>query len=235
MNALNSPTLFHAMKLDPARVRPMFFRFAASALVVACFSACNLLPKPSPDPTRHYVLTPPASSPAEPAAPRGRLVVGLRAVQIAPYLDTKSMIVRRGENEILYRDYARWAEPLAGGVQRALAGRLRESGRVARLLPQPYPFDVERDVDVAVTVLRCEGRLSPAGATAELVCAIEILRVGDQDGGGAEVLLRETFAPPPIAWTEGDHAGLAAALGAHVAALADRLVAALPVETPAGE
>lgn len=235
MNSPHSRPFIRAMKLDPARVRSVLFRFAASAFVVAGLSACNLLPKPSPDPTRHYVLTPPAATSAEPAAARGGLVVGLRAVQVAPYLDTKSMIVRRGENEILYRDYARWAEPLAAGVQRALAGRLRESGRVARLLPQPYPFDVERDVDVAVTVLRCEGRLAPAGATAELVCAIEVLRVGDQDGGGAEVLLRETFAPPAIAWTEGDHAGLAAALGAHVAALADRLVAALPVETPAGE
>lgn len=203
----------------------------AAAVLVA---GCNLLPKPKPDPTRHFVLSGPAVDATNAAMAHGRLVVGLRTVQVAPYLDTKSMIVRRGENEILYRDYARWAEPLDSAINRMLVGQLYASGRVARVLPQPYPFDVERDVDVAVTVLRCEGRLRADGtAVADLWCAVEIVRVGDREGGGAEVLLREAFVAPEIQWTEGDHAGLASALGVQIGRLAERIGEMLPNETPA--
>lgn len=204
-------------------------------LAAAFLAGCNLLPKPQPDPTRHFVLSGPSAEATNEAMAQGRLVVGLRTVQVAPYLDTKSMIVRRGENEILYRDYARWAEPLDTAINRMLVGRLYASGRVARVFPQPYPFDVERDVDVAVTVLRCEGRLRKDGtAVADLLCAVEIVRVGDREGGGAEVLHREAFVAPEVAWVEGDYAGLAAALGEQVARLAERIAQMMPDATPAG-
>jgi uncharacterized lipoprotein YmbA len=201
---------------------------AALALV---FAGCSLLPKPAPDPTRHYVLTGTAPASAEPGAKQGSLKVGLRAVQIAPYLDAKSMIVRRGDNEIDYRDYARWAEPLATGINRMLVARLHVSDKVARVFPQPYPFDVARDVDVSVSVLRCEGRVLPDGsAVASFKCAIEIVRVADLDAGAqaGEVLLREVFEAPATPWQEGDYAALAALLSDHVARLADTILAALP-------
>jgi uncharacterized lipoprotein YmbA len=154
-------------------------------------------------------------------------------VQIAPYLDAKSMIVRRGDNEIDYRDYARWAEPLANGINRMLVARLHVSDRVARVFPQPYPFDVTRDVDVSVSVLRCEGRVLPDGkAVASFMCAVEIVRVGDKPGaiGGGEVLLRKVFEAPETEWREGDYAALAAILSDDVAKLADTIIAALPAK-----
>jgi len=217
------------MPLAPAARRPLALFAAALALAL---SGCSLLPKPAPDPTRHYVLTGPAPAELNAGAKKGRLKVGLRSVQIAPYLDAKSMIVRRGENEIDYRDYARWAEPLANGINRMLVARLHVSDRVGRVFPQPYPFDVARDVDVSVSVLRCEGRVLPDGrAFASFTCAVEIVRVGDKAGAnGGEVLLREVFEAPETEWKEGDYAALAAILSDHVAKLADTLIAALPAD-----
>jgi hypothetical protein len=201
---------------------------AASALL----AGCSFFPKPAPDPTRHYVLT--ALTPAAvDAAGQGKLKVGLRSVQIAPYLDGKAMIVRRGDNEIDYSDYARWAEPLATGINRMLVARLHVSGRVGRVFPQPYPFDVMRDVDVSVSVLRCEGRVRPDGrAVVSFTCAIEIVRVEEKPGaaGGGQVLFREVFEAPETPWKDGDYAALATGLSEKVAGLADRILSALPAE-----
>lgn len=204
---------------------------AVCGLVLAAGTGCSLLPRPAPDPTRHFVLTGPLPTEVNEALPKGRLVVGLRSVQIAPYLDGKAMIVRRGDNEVDYRDYARWAEPLVPGINRMLAARLHVSDKISRVLPQPYPFDVSRDVDVAVSVLRCEGRVKPDGtAVVSFLCAVELLRVGDKSGGGSEVLLREVYEAPELPWTEGDYAGMAAGISENVGLLAERILRHLPAE-----
>lgn len=203
----------------------------AAGCVLLLGSGCSLFPKPAPDPTRHYVLTGPTSAVVNDALPKGRLVVGLRAVQIAPYLDGKAMIVRRGDNEIDYRDYARWAEPVAVGINRMLVARLYASDKVARVFPQPYPFDVARDVDVAVSVLRCEGRIKPDGtAVVSFLCALEIVKVGEKSGGGVEVLHREVYEAPELPWVEGDYTALAANISQNVGKLADVILARLPAE-----
>jgi hypothetical protein len=216
--------------------RPRRLVLASATLVslAAVLSGCSLFPKPAPDPTRHYVLTGPTPAAINAGVKQGTLKVGLRSIQIAPYLDGKSMIVRRGDNEIDYNDYARWAEPLATGIHRMLVARLHLSDRVGRVFPQPYPFDVTRDVEVSVSVLRCEGRVKSDGrAVVSFVCAVEITRVADDKPGppdGGKVLLREVFEAPDTEWREGDHAALAAALSANVAKLADFIVANLPAK-----
>lgn len=210
------------------------FRFALLAAGLGLgLAGCNFFPKPSPDPTRHYVLTGPKAAEVNVGVKQGTLKVGLRSIQVAPYLDAKSMIVRRGDNEIDYRDFARWAEPLATGINRMLVARLHASDRVGRVFPQPFPFDVERDLDISINVLRCEGRVLPDGsAYASFMCAIEIIRVGDRPGAatgtGGQVLLREIFEAEQTPWRDGDYAALAAALSQHISKLADTLVGHLP-------
>jgi uncharacterized lipoprotein YmbA len=209
--------------------RPRSLPAAAALALALALGGCTLLPERGPDPTRHFVLTGPSPAAVNEAAKIGGLKVGLRSVQIAPYLDGKSMVVRRGDNEIDYREYARWAEPLAIGINRMLVARLHLSEQVARVFPQPYPFDIERDLDVSVNVLRCEGRVRPDGRTvASFLCGIEIVRVGG-DGPG-EVIRREVFEAAEIEWSEGDHAALAAHLSSQVAELAEFIVSALPGE-----
>lgn len=213
------------------RLRRLAFLGVAS--LALAFAGCSLFPKPAPDPTRHYVLAGASSANLTPGVKQGSLKVGLRSVQIAPYLDGKSMIVRRGDNEIDYRDYARWAEPLTTGINRMLVARLHVSDKVARVFPQPYPFDVARDVDVSINVLRCEGRVLPDGsAVASFKCSIEIVRATDATDGvkGGEVLLSEVFEAPATPWKEGDYASLAALLSDQVALLANKIIAALPAQ-----
>lgn len=205
-------------------------RLAFGALASLLFVACSVLPKPQPDPTRHYVLTGPTTEGGNEALNHGTLKVGVRSVSIAPYLDGKSMIVRRGENEIDYRDFARWAEPLGAAINRMLVARLNLSEKVDRVFAHPYPFDVSRDVDVAVTVLRCEGRVRSDGtASTSFLCGIEIVRVASGQRP-AEVLAREIFEAPEIPWRDGDYAALALGLSESVGKLTEAIVANLPAK-----
>lgn len=193
-------------------------------------AGCSLLPSPTKDPTRFYVLTGPTANELNSGYKKGQLKVGVRAVTVAPYLDGKSMIVRRGPNEIDYREYARWAEPLATGINRMLVARLHLSDRVQRVFPQPFPFDTTRDVDLQVNVLRCEGLIKPDGSAAvSFMCGIELVRAGEQAGAG-DVLLRKVYEAPATPWRDGDYAGLAQSLSEEVARVADEVLAALPAE-----
>jgi len=197
----------------------------AVLLSAALLAGCSILPKPQTDPTRHYVLTGPALPEVAAAMPTGTLRVGLQTVRIAPYLDSKSMIVRRGENEIDYRDFARWAEPLATGVGRMLGAQLLGSGQVGRVYNQPFAFDAERDVDVAVSILRCEGLVRPDGTAAvSFACVVEVT---DARPNGS-VRMRRVFNAPETAWNEGDYAALARQLSEAVTQLSVEVLAALP-------
>ena len=120
-------------------------------------SGCSLLPAPSSDPTRYYVLTPASLEAARPAKAERARVIGLKRIDIAPYLNGKDLVVREAGNEITYHSFSRWAEPLANSIGRTLADRLEASANVARVYSQPFPFEVPRDYDLAVSIVRCEG------------------------------------------------------------------------------
>jgi uncharacterized lipoprotein YmbA len=177
----------------------------------------GLIPPPQVDPTRYYVLTGP--SPA-PAAAGGPLRVGLRTVELAAYLKSPDMIVRQGANELMLQDYARWGEPLEAGIGRLLRDRLRTAGAVGRVYPQPFPLDADRDCDVAVTLLRCEGATD---RTARFAATIEITKASD-----GRLLARRTFVAPDAAWDGKNFGQLAGLLSADVDALGQEIVAALP-------
>jgi hypothetical protein len=192
----------------------------------ACLSqtGCSLLPEPKADPTRYYVLTGPVS--ADPAHPgQGALVLGLRSVQIAPYLNGKAMIVRNAPNEIAYQDFARWAEPLDVGVGRLMAERLAVSEKVKRVYPQPFPFDVERDYDLRIEVLRCEGARKTDGTTvASFACMVEVT----QAKPGGSVVLRKVFSAPETPWNGQDFSALARQLSGALDTLIADVISALP-------
>jgi uncharacterized lipoprotein YmbA len=177
----------------------------------------GLIPPPQTDPTRYFVLAGP--SPA-PAAAGGQLRVGVRTVELAAYLKSPDMIVRQGTNELMLQDYARWGEPLEGGIGRLLRDRLRTASAVGRVYAQPFPLDADRDCDVAVTVLRCEGSTD---RTARFAATIEISKASD-----GRLLARRTFVAPDAAWNGKDFGQLAGLLSADVDALGAEIVAALP-------
>ena len=96
---------------------PALSWFAALGLSLAV-AGCNLIPPPAPDPTRYYVLTSPEPEPAVTRVAQGSVRIGLRAVELAPYLRKGVLVVRHGENELVFDDFARWGEPLEAGIGR---------------------------------------------------------------------------------------------------------------------
>lgn len=199
--------------------------FPALALLIA---GCNVVPPPQSDLTRFYVLTGPAPA-AGPAT--GRLRLGLKSVDVAAYLNTRDMVLRKGTNEIELQDYARWAEPLGAGIGRILQLQLASDPAVGRVYPQPFPFEAERDYDVAVSVIHCEGATESGlmgRSSARFSAAIEITRPGP----AAQVIARKMFVAPGAEWDGRDYARLAALLSEDAAALAREIAAALPKAAP---
>lgn len=190
-------------------------------------TGCSFLPAPQADPTHYYVLAGPAFADPGPARSEDALRVGLRRIDVVPYLGGKAMIVRNSANEITYQDYARWAEPPASGIERIVMARLQSSPKIGRVYLQPFPFDEKRDYDVGASVLRCEGEHKADGSLAVgFVCTVEVT---EAKPGGA-VVMRKTFIAPQAAWDGKDFGKLAQLLGDAVAALGEEIIGALPAK-----
>jgi len=202
--------------------------FAARTILVGlAFTAvagCTLLPEAKPDPTRYFVLTSP--SVASEAPTPGSLVVGLRRVQVSPYLDRGTVVVRKATNELVYNNYARWAEPLGAGITRLVQARLAADPTVARVFVESFPFDQTRDFDVAISVTRCEGAVAPGQIAARFSAIVEITTASDHP----VVVARRAFSPSDQAWDGRDYAALVQALSDDIDALGTEVIAALPVK-----
>jgi uncharacterized lipoprotein YmbA len=90
-------------------------------------AGCSFLPEAKPDPTRFFVLTVPAAAVGA-AATAAAPAMTLRPVELAGYLRARPLVVRRGDNEIEFREFARWGEPLEQGIARILREELLARG-----------------------------------------------------------------------------------------------------------
>jgi uncharacterized lipoprotein YmbA len=134
-----------------SRLPALSFMLSALSFLGGCS-----LPQPQADPTRFYVLSAPGLAAAEPAA-KGSSVY-LRPIELASYLKAKPMIVRRGNNEIEFREYAHWGEPLELGLGRVLREDLLTRGAARAVLAAGLrPLNVDCDFELSVRVLSCEG------------------------------------------------------------------------------
>jgi hypothetical protein len=203
------------------------------AVLALCASAllatgCNVIPAPSADTTRYYVLSAPSVGATGAQPINGGLRIGLRNVELAPYLKKGSLVVRTGENELSFPSEARWAEPLEQVILHSLRAQILASPTVGRVFVQPFPFEEPRDFDVSVRLIRCEGVLPPGGGSGvvQLVAMIEVMRIGAL----GEVVSRRRFAAPETAWDGKDFSQLAARLSAAVAALSEDVAGVLPAK-----
>jgi hypothetical protein len=185
-------------------------------------AGCNLVPPATEDPTRYYVLS---DVPAPVAAAAGTLRVGIRAVRLDGYLRRREMVVRTGANEVEFRDYRRWAEPLDGAIARVVRSALLASGAVAEAWIEPFPPDQERDYDVKIEITHCEG-VAPAFGRAEasLAAVVEVWTAG----GSPHRVIRRLFTAPAEAWDGRDFDRLAALLSTDLGALGRDIASALP-------
>ncbi len=191
-------------------------------------AGCNLIPAPTPDSTRYYVLAGPALGAAGVPPVTGALRLGLRNVEVASYLKKGSLVVRTGENEVRFPDEARWGDPLEREILSSLRGQLLAAPAVGRVFVQPFPFDEPRDYDVSVRVIRGEG-VDPAGGGKAAVSFVAMLEI-TTSGAAGEVVARKRFVAPEAAWDGKDFGRLAAELSNAVAALSQEVVAALPAK-----
>ncbi len=205
--------------------RPSFLRSVPVLLAVVGLglAGCSILPAPPADPTRYFVLTGPSLNDDGVRNFGGALRVGLKAVDIAPYLRKPTIAVRRGTHEVIYDDYIRWAEPLEAGVARIVQARLLAAPGIGRVYHAPLSFDQQRDYDVALSIIRCEG-VTGNRSVARFAAAVEVTTSGDDP----QVVLRKVFQAPDGEWDGQDYAALARALSQGVAALCEEIVAALP-------
>jgi uncharacterized lipoprotein YmbA len=195
----------------------------ASALWL--LTSCNLpLPIAQSDQTRYYLLTPAEIRPeTDTTAAVKRWVVGIRAVDVAAYLRTKSFAVRSHANEVAFLDIARWGEPLDQGVARVLAENLRAAENVARVSLQPFRADDQRDFEVVVNINACEGT---AAGEVRFAATWRIPALGGSTATTAE----GSYAATGLRWDGHDCGQLAARLSEALAGLSREIATALPKE-----
>ena len=193
--------------------------FAALALV-----GCSL-PQVQPDATRYYVLSVAAPKAAEAAtAPEKRWRLGLHPVDVPAFLRSKSIFVKVSGNEVGFVEDARWAEPLAAGIERVLRESLESRAEIAQVTPVSAANENVRDLDVRVRVLRCEG--DRALGVARLSAAVEISTVGVM----GERRAREIVTAEIGDWDGKDYRALAKKLSDGVDALAEKICGLLSKE-----
>jgi uncharacterized lipoprotein YmbA len=216
---MNAPYLF------PKWMRAGFQMSAfvvSAAIGLALFSGCSassFIPDAKADPTRFFVLS--AITPTGAAASANAPTVQLRQIELASYLRTRPMIVRKGNNEIEFREFARWGEPLEQGIARILREELLAKGAAANVaVPTTRLANGPANFEVSVRVLACEGA---ANGGVDFHASWEVGAIPPQDGAGA----RGNFHPTDLHWDGKSEASLAAALSKAVAGLAGDIAPAL--------
>lgn len=180
-------------------------------------------------PEQHYVLGggPPEAVVAAPGE-LGGLAVGMRRLQLAAYLESPAIVVRRGDRaqELALSEFHRWSEPLGEGINRAVAGYLTAAAPFRVVDVAPWPARAEHDYLVELHVLRFEGVAprDPAATEGEAHMLVTWAIVRPKDG---EVLARGTTDYRKGGWRIGDYAGLVALLDTGVHALSAELLGSL--------
>ena len=183
------------MNTDKHRSRVLALSLQLSAFSLF-LSGCNVLPEPQADTVRYFTLSgAPAGAPAADA-------VVVRPVRLAGHLRNRSMAVRVSENEVVYLEDVRWAEPLDEAITQVLRNRLRQ---------------VAGGGTVLVQVQRCELDRA-AGNAVQLAATYTITPAAGEPRTGV-------FTAAPRAWSGGDHGTLVGLMREAVDELADAIAA----------
>lgn len=195
-----------------------FPRVVAVAALLLVTTGCRLLPEPKPDPTKFFVLGLPAGAPGETGRSAGGAALVLRPIEVAGYLRNPPLVVRRGDHEIEFRDYARWGETLEQGVARILGAGLRARGVAVEPAASRLPVGTERQL--TVRVLACEGT---AAGGVFFRAGWDLTKPGEAPGVG----VGGEFRAEGLTWDGKNEAQLVARLSEAVAALAGEIATAV--------
>jgi uncharacterized lipoprotein YmbA len=157
-------------------------RSIASVAALFVTSACVQL-GPTKDVTRFFVLSPEPDTDAIALIADGPLLA-VGPVTLPEYLNRSAIVARVGPHEVDRLSKDRWAQPLAGMIQRTLAVDLAAAFGARRYLLYPWPRDQEPDIVVEVDVLRFE----PDKTQTARLDALWRLRLGDEERTGTTAL-----------------------------------------------
>jgi len=174
-------------------------------------AGCNILPEPQKDSVRYFTLAAPtveltgdqAVSDNE-RAENG--ITTVHPVQIAGHLRNRSMAVRVAENEVIYLEEIRWAQPLADAITSVLRARLDSvaGGKVVSVQIQ------------SCELLRFKGNIVELSATWEIISP-----------GGTAPPQRGSFTTTTRTWDGKDYRELVSELRGAVGDLGDAIAAAM--------
>jgi uncharacterized lipoprotein YmbA len=195
-------------------------RLILIALAIGTVSAtgCFRLARKSPQVER-YVLGGIHAAPNGARAAESDTVglsVGLRRIDLAPYLSTLAIVVRRANNEIITTGFHRWAESPSAGLNRAVSGYLAAAPNIRSVDVAPWQVRTEQDFIVQLHVVRLEGVMTDTQrGEAHLLSRWEIIRPRD----GA-LLARGVTDHRVPGWVVADYAGLVSRLDEGLVVLA---------------
>jgi uncharacterized lipoprotein YmbA len=170
-----------------------------------------------------YVLSA-RTAPVARAPDASGMTIGLRRLDLAPYLATPSIVVRRGAHQIMVSDFHRWGEDLGEGINRTVASHLAAAASVRAVHVAPWPVGTRHDYLVQLHVTRFEGvadTLATEGHV-QVLASWEIIRPPE----GAVVAQGGTDYRRS-GWRVGDYAGLVMLLEGGLDVLAGDLVSCL--------
>lgn len=110
---------------------------------------------------RFYTLSPiqPGEVISRPASPAHNAVVGVGPVTLADYLDQPDLLTRTGDNQLLKAEYDRWAGSFKNDFVNVLAENIGVLVPTERIYLYPWRGSVPIGYQVALEVVRCDGRL----------------------------------------------------------------------------
>ncbi|MBT5900562.1 MAG: hypothetical protein HOH58_00465 [Opitutaceae bacterium] len=204
-----------------------FPRFAfplfTSALLLGV-TACQIVPEAKPDPTRFFVLEDPGTMAGQASAPRTGATIGLLGIRLPVYLgDSRAIAISSPQQEIEFRDFERWAEPLDEGIERVLQSALGRAPNVSRVLTLPFGANTNRDFDLQINVIDCEGFTAGDNRSARFSCEYSVM---DLEG---ELVAHGIFQATPESWN-GSPGDLARLLSTAIVEGAAVIADAIPAE-----
>jgi len=198
------------------RVTP-FYRGLPVILAIAAIFLGGCARSQTP---RFYTLSPmpPDEVTSKPQSPARNAVVGIGPVTLADYLDQPDMLTRTGDNQLKKAEYDRWAGSLKDDFINVLADNIGLLVPTQRIYLYPWRGSVPIGYQVAVEVVRCDGRL---GDAAELVARWSVFK------GPEKKLLKMNRSSIREPVTGGDYAALVAAQSRAVAKLSQEIAEAI--------
>ncbi len=190
-----------------------------SLSLAACMMLCGCINlDPQTDPARFYILSS-QTGPTTSSDNSQGTVLGLKAIALPAYLQSRRIPTRRGANEVTYSEYHRWGESPKSAISRVLAENLASHSAIGRVHTVPWPDGAIHDFELHVTLVRFEGEESGRVA---LEASWAIFNPDDDS-----VLRNGSTTVNHLKWNGRDYSALARSLGEALVILANDLAAAI--------